>query len=109
MGRIEALDEIEQERYDGYLSRLEKLEPTALANELAMIMVFTPFLPIEKIIEQATENTRIIRHNQKVRLERKKAERLQQICRKKRPTQAELIEAKKLCKDLKIDIGRVGE
>jgi alpha-D-ribose 1-methylphosphonate 5-triphosphate diphosphatase PhnM len=99
-----ALNETEQKRYDDYRSQLEKLEAGALANELAMIFVFVTHMPIQKIIDQAKENTRIIRHNKRVTLKNKKHARLKELVKKRRWNKIELKEIVKLCRDLGIEI-----
>jgi hypothetical protein len=99
-----ALNETEQKRYDDYRAQLEKLEAGALANELAMILVFVTHMPIQKIIDQAKENTRIIRHNKRVTLKNKKRARLKELVKKRRWNKIELKEIVRLCRDLGIEI-----
>lgn len=98
------LSEPQQKRFEGYYQQLEKCEQGALANELAMIFLFVPLLPVDKILDQAAENTRILRRNRKVILERKKVARLKTLSEKPRLTKPEMTEFAQLCKQLKIEV-----
>ncbi len=98
------MNEEQKKNYERYFNELKTCDPQALANELACMFVFVPLIPVEKILGQIRQNSKIVRNNKRIVARNKKISRLNELCNKKRRTVADNKEAIKLCRELGIDI-----
>lgn len=93
-------NEREKQKYEEYFAQLKTQESAALANELATILAMVPLMPVDKIMEQVRENSRIIRSNKRITTHNNKVDRLRKLTAKKRLSRAEQQEALTLAKEL---------